>query len=160
MEEEFDIQLLDEGYDLEFFDCRDDLINEFLKSNAMKFKKALFLQVYVILKDNKVIAYLALTASSVRHGLEEIFSIVPCVLLGKIGVDYRYQGKGLGSFLIHLAIKITKDISEKIGCRLLIVDAFYDQIFWYKKRGFEILEDQKPRKSRGITTQKMKIDII
>ena len=160
MGEEIEVRILEEGWDLEFFDCGEESINEFIKTKALEFQKALFSQVYIIVTGDKVIACMTLSAAQIRHDLEDIFGIVPCLLLGKLGVDHRYQGKGLGSFLISLAIKVTKEVSEKIGCRLLILDAFFKQIPYYEDKGFEILEDQKPREWKGIKTQKMKFDII
>ena len=64
-----------------------------------------------------------------------------------MGVDRKYQKKGLGKLLTYTAIKVTEDISCKIGCRLLIVDSFKKRVSFYEKIGFVLMEDQDSSRS-------------
>ena len=47
---------------------------------------------------------------------------IPVILLGMLGVDERFQGRGLGRNLVLDASKRALSVSEAIGARALVVD--------------------------------------
>ena len=62
---------------------------------------------------------------------------VPAVLLGMLGVDVRFQGKGLGSALLADAIGRSLGIADAIGSKAMIVDPASDSArAFYEKHGF------------------------
>ena len=62
---------------------------------------------------------------------------IPVILLGQIGVDVNFQGKGLGDILLMDAQARTDEISRKIGVRALMLDARNERLAeWYGKHDF------------------------
>ena len=52
---------------------------------------------------------------------------IPCFLLGRLAVDRRHQGVGLGAALLRDAIRRSLAAAEVLGARLLLVHAIDDQ---------------------------------
>ena len=48
---------------------------------------------------------------------------VPCTLLGRLAVDYRYKGQGYGRALLHHALTKAALISNDVASYCVIVDA-------------------------------------
>ena len=62
---------------------------------------------------------------------------VPAVLLGMLGVDARFQGRGLGAALLADAIARSLNIADAIGSKALVVDPANDSARqFYTKYGF------------------------
>lgn len=82
---------------------------------------------------------------------------VGAVYLSMIGVDRRFQGRGLGRFLLADALKVCVAIADKAGCAFIVLDALDgDAARLYRRFGFHDLsrdpdghvDGQGPR-SRG-----------
>jgi len=62
---------------------------------------------------------------------------VPAVLLGMLGVDARFQGRGLGATLLADAIARSLNIADARGSKALVVDPANDSARdFYTKHGF------------------------
>ena len=62
---------------------------------------------------------------------------LPCCLLGRLAVDKRYQGQGLGGALLVEALKITQGVSRMSGCWALVVQPKGEkEIGFYEHLGF------------------------
>lgn len=67
-------------------------------------------------------------------------SQVPAVLLGMLGVDTRFQGKGLGAALLADAIARSLNIADTIGSKALVVDPANDSARdFYARYGFALI---------------------
>jgi predicted N-acetyltransferase YhbS len=63
---------------------------------------------------------------------------VPVVLLGRLAIDVKEQGRGLGAHLLRDAITRTVEAAELVGVRALLVHALHDQARrFYLHFGFE-----------------------
>lgn len=72
------------------------------------------------------------------------YPVVPAALLGRLGVDRRHQGKGLGSAL--LADAIMRTVRAELGIFAIIVDAKDEMAQrFYEHFGFTLLADDKRR---------------
>lgn len=70
-----------------------------------------------------------------RHGSPDP---VPVMVLGRLAVDRRHQGAGLGAALLKDAMLRTVEISRAAGVRMLIVHAMDEGTAqFYKRYGFE-----------------------
>jgi GNAT superfamily N-acetyltransferase len=62
-------------------------------------------------------------------------SPIPVVLIGRFGVDTRFHGSGLGTFMVRHAFEETLKTAQWIGVRAIMVEAkdqdaanFYDRL--------------------------------
>lgn len=68
----------------------------------------------------------------------------PAVLIGRLGTNCRFAGKGYGSAVMDF-IKTWFRVGNKTGCRFIIVDAYNNSatIHYYLKNGFTFLIDDE-----------------
>jgi GNAT superfamily N-acetyltransferase len=84
---------------------------------------------FVVCRDARVVGYYTLSASAlaaaaapgrIRRNMPDP---IPMILLGRLAVDRREQGRGLGSDLLHDAVLRAKAAAEIVGARGLLVQA-------------------------------------
>lgn len=102
---------------------------------------------YVTVSDGRVAGYYALSVGQVT--LEEGHGRlarglgshpIPVMLLARLAVDLRDQGRGLGAGLLRDAIARTLAVSEQAGVRALVVSATNPTAAdFYARFGFEPL---------------------
>jgi GNAT superfamily N-acetyltransferase len=67
---------------------------------------------------------------------------IPVILIGRLGVDSRFQGLGLGFSLLQEAIRKGYEVSRVIGARAFVVHAISDNAEqFYLKFGFTLVPD-------------------
>ena len=105
--------------------------------------------------ENKMVAYMTLLTDAIRvHGTQLGKSFVdkgvdyktlPAIKIGRMCVDKNYYSRGIGTHMIHFAMKLLLEVDEKIGCRFIVLDAKTQTkaIRFYKKFGFEILKQRE-----------------
>lgn len=135
---------LQEGHDVSSFDCGVEPLNEYLKRYARQTQKREGARTYVVLDNNKVVAYYTIvfggidwkdSPEHVRKGLGKY--PIPVMMLARLAVDTRWSGKGLGNSLLLDALKRALAASEIAGLRAVVVDAKDDTAkHFYEKRGF------------------------
>jgi GNAT superfamily N-acetyltransferase len=147
------------------FDCGDEPLNSYLKKHAWTNQRQLSIGItYVGVDDSAprtVIGYFTLASASAqreeaagRHfrGLPRYD--VPLILIARLAVDHRLQGKGLGHALLSEALRISLGVSEQIGCRGIVVDAYPSAVDWYQQYGFVPLS-----KTASVGARKMYLDM-
>jgi GNAT superfamily N-acetyltransferase len=149
------IERLDRGHEREGFDCGKPSLNNFLHVLISQYEKRNLGRTYVALRgeDRRVLGYYTLASGAIeeeslpanqakklpRHA-------VPVVLLARLAVDQRVQGRGLGGFLFRDAMTRSLDLSEKLGIHAVVVDALDAQAkTFYKRFGFMQLMDDEMR---------------
>lgn len=111
------------------FDCGVSALNLYLQRFANQDQKRSLTKVYVLSVEKEVVGYYTLSAHSVERDQlpKDIklggYSDIPFLLLGRLAVDKRYQGKGYGDALIVHAFENTKHAAKQIGILGMIVDA-------------------------------------
>ncbi|MDE2392042.1 MAG: GNAT family N-acetyltransferase [Rhodospirillales bacterium] len=79
---------------------------------------------------------LALPSAKLRRGMPEQ---VPLLLIGRLAVDQRFQGMGLGTDLLADALRRCLSASEIAGVRAIVTHAIDDEaVAFYRRRGFLI----------------------
>lgn len=123
-------------HDRSTFSCGTNRLDNFLKRTAKKHQAGGFTRVWVATDgcERRVLGYYALNA----HSLEAVdlpealvrkaprFGGIPAVYLSMIAVDRRYQGQGLGRFLLADALKRSVAASVQIGVKAVVLDVIDD----------------------------------
>ena len=98
-------------------------------------------------QDSKtIIGYYTLSALSIERasppadvaGQLSRYEALPAVLLGRLAVDQRYQGQGIGTVLIADALERALQSTAQVGAALVVVDAKDTNArAFYERYGFE-----------------------
>jgi GNAT superfamily N-acetyltransferase len=125
------------------FDCGIDSLNDWLMRFALKNQSGGSSRTYVVCDEDQVVGYYAIVAGSVarsaapgqiRRNMPDPF---PVLVLGRLAVDRRYQGSGMGQGLLKDALVRSLSVSEQVGARALIVHALNEGAeAFYLKHGF------------------------
>ncbi len=135
---------LEEGHDTSSFESGVEALDTYLKRYARQTQKREGARTYVVLEANQVVAYYTIVFSAiawheapehVRKGLGKY--PIPIIILGRLAVDKKLAGKGLGNSLLLDALQRALAASEIAGLRAVVVDAKDDTAkHFYEKRGF------------------------
>lgn len=129
---------------LQSFDCGIEALNRWFLQRALENQKNRASRTYVSMSNagdiagfyclsNAVLSHNRLTSRHRRN----MPNPISCCLLGRLAVDKKYQGFGLGPNLLIDAIRRTADLSLISGCWALIVQPKGEQqIGFYEHFGF------------------------
>lgn len=148
------IELLDKKHNREDFDCGKELLNNYLKTQAgQDFKRKLAVCFVLSNNEKNIQGYYTLSNNSIplssfpdaiRNKLPKSYNAIPSTLLGRLAIDKKYQGQGIGKILLIDALKRCHEISEKIGSFAVIVDPIDEEAEkFYKKYDFIKLPDSE-----------------
>jgi GNAT superfamily N-acetyltransferase len=71
--------------------------------------------------------------------------LIPAVILGRLAIDKKWQGKGLGKALLNDAVQRTLRASREVSARLLIVHSISSEAEdFYLHHGFIRLPVETP----------------
>jgi GNAT superfamily N-acetyltransferase len=145
------IRRLAEHDEVENFDCGDQPLNNYLQRYAWTNQEKSSIGVSYVAVDEDaprtVLGYFTLAMASVPRdtfpkkyvrGLPPYD--LPLILLARLAVDHRFSGRGLGHALISEALRIGMRVSDEVGCRCIITDAYRDRVRWYSRYGFVPIE--------------------
>ena len=170
MDVKFTIDLFDKKHHkIDDFTCGVQELDRYIKERAGQEIKKKVSAVYVICeKDSKqIIGYYTLSASSVElNDLQEDvirklpkYKALPVILLGRLAVDKRFQGKRMGEYLLIDALNRSYILSRQIGSFAVIVDAKSEKSRdFYIKYGFISLQDQPLKLYISMSTIKDLVD--
>lgn len=159
------IELLDKKHNRKDFDCGKELLNDYLKTQARQDVKRKLSACFVLAdSETKVIqGYYTLSNNSIplssfseqiQNKLPKSYKSIPTTLLGRLAIDKKYQGNGIGKILLIDALKRSYGISNEIGSFGIIVDPIDDEAKgFYQKYDFIELPDSK---KMFIATQTLK----
>ena len=145
------IERLAKRHDRSDFDCGEDSLNSFLRRQAWQHARKDISRTYVALPDDSqaVAGYYTLSSGSVCLETLPDAAVrrlpqypIPTAHLGRLAVDLRFQGQGLGAILIVDALEQVQDLAERIGIHAVTVDALNDKArSFYRAFGFLALKD-------------------
>lgn len=127
------------------FDCGQPALNQFLQRYALVNQKANSAQTYVCCHGDAVVGFYSLAVGSVDPGAAPSRVMkglarhpVPVMVLARLAVDNKHQGKGLGKALLKDALLRTVQAADIAGIRCLLVHAKDDDARrWYESWEFE-----------------------
>lgn len=139
--------MLTEEHRLEEFDCGHDSLNHWLTRRALENQKRGASRVYVVCENSlKVVGYYCLSAGGLGHQnvtaafRRNMSDPIPVLVLGRLAVDKRYQGWGLGQDLVRDALLRTLQAADIAGVAGVLVQAINESArkFWCEKCGFQM----------------------
>ncbi len=135
------------------FFCGKELLDNYFRQQARQDVKRKLSACFVLTEkpSDEVIGYYTLSGNSIsnnlipekfRKRLPGSYLSIPAILLGRLAIDKKYQGKGTGKLLLIDALKRCSDISNSIGAFAVIVDPLDNQAEnFYGRYGFIKLPD-------------------
>jgi predicted N-acetyltransferase YhbS len=70
---------------------------------------------------------------------------VPALLLGRLAVDYRHTGLGVGTALVIHVLATALEINAKAACKAVVVVALDEQArSWWERLGFHPFDPSDP----------------
>jgi GNAT superfamily N-acetyltransferase len=92
-------------------------------------------QGYYTLSNNSV--PLTSFSESIQKKLPKSYKSIPVTLLGRLAIDQKYQGHGIGKILLIDALKRSYEVSKEIGSFAVVVDPIDEEAErFYKKYDF------------------------
>lgn len=135
------------------FDCGKELLNKYLKTQAgqdvkrklsacfvLSDKETNIIKGYYTLSNNSI--PLSSFSEKIQKKIPKSYTSIPTTLLGRLAIDIKYQGKGIGKILLIDALKRAYEISLEIGSFAVVVDPIdVEAERFYKKYDFIKLPD-------------------
>ncbi|MCH6232409.1 GNAT family N-acetyltransferase [Cognataquiflexum rubidum] len=147
------IELLDKKHNRDDFDCGKELLNNYLKNQAGQDIKRKLSACFVLAEStsDQIQGYYTLSNNSIplssfpeyiQKKLPRSYISIPTTLLGRLAIDTKYQGKGIGKILLIDALKRSYEISQEIGSFAVVVDPIDEEAEkFYEKYDFIKLPD-------------------
>lgn len=139
------IERLRKEHDVSGFDCGNSSLDDWLKRFALTNQQGDSARTYIALLQRRIVGYYSLSAGSVRkeespariaRGL--VNHPIGVILLARLAVDRREQGKGPGKALLVDALSRSLAAADVIGARAILVHAIDEQaLSFYRRFGFE-----------------------
>jgi len=154
---ECDIVRLQEGTDINFFDCGDADLNEFLHKDAKNYLAALLAVTYLVQTVTETLAYFSLSNDRItryevdksewnrlNRGVanEKRKRSYPAVKIGRLAVDKKLAHSGFGRSILLFIKKSYLNNLQQAGCRFITVDAYAGVTDFYEKNGFKFLTSE------------------
>ena len=112
------------------FDCDETALNQWLQRYALQNQRADASRTFVLCEDARVVGYYSLAAGAVEHGnvparVKKGLARHPItvMVLARLAVDHRYQGRQIGQGLLKDAITRTLHAAQYAGIRAILVHA-------------------------------------
>ncbi|MCJ2112887.1 GNAT family N-acetyltransferase [Methylobacterium sp. E-025] len=129
---------------LDRFSCGKPVLDDWLKRQARR-SEGRFARTYVICADGTVVGYYCISAGTVaradapgrirRNAPEPI----PVSILGRLALDRRWAGRGLGADLLADALRRIANAAEVIGIGAVLIHALDDQALTFYRSRVEFL---------------------
>ena len=140
------IEPISKRHNRKVFDCGDEEVTRFLQEHALQDHDKNLSRTMVMVDEEVdpdiIIGYHTLLLVQVRQedlprDRPRIKRDIPVILLGQLGVDRAFQGKGYGDYLLMDAQARVSEISRRTGVRGLVLDARNERLVsWYEKHDF------------------------
>ncbi len=138
------IHLLNSAHRRDGFDCGDSALNEFLLRQSGQLQKRGFGKTYLATAKDAVsiIGFVTVSAGQITTsslpGQSKLPRYpAPILRIGRLAVDARHQGSGIGQDLLAFALRLAVDFSQQVGLYAVVVDAKHEKAkSFYAKLGF------------------------
>lgn len=146
---------LERSFDRSAFRCGQPELERYIRKQALQDTRRRVAQVFVLPGEEagQILGFYSLSAAAFSKGKlppPEARSLphypVPAAIIGRLAVDSRFQGRGLGRLLLFDALWRIVAASETLGVYAVVVDAISPTASnFYGKYGFASFPDQPLR---------------
>ena len=138
--EDFEIRLLD-GAPPPRFDCGSEDLNRFFHERAWVDQMEGISVTYVywlhgLLAGFATVVMAEVILSQRERGWRISFESLGALKLAQLGVDLSFHGRGVGLAIVNSIVQLARNLSVRVGCRYVVVDARHDVVAWYESKGF------------------------
>lgn len=134
------------------FDSGEPELDEWLRRYAGQNRRGDTAATWIVATpEGKAVAYasLAMTAIDRSNAPDRVAKRapdpVPALLLGRLAVDRRYTGLGIGTALVAHVLATAADLNTKAACRAVVVTALNEHArTWWERLGFHPFEPKDP----------------
>lgn len=146
------IDVLNSALNKKDFRCGKEMLDTYLHTPAGQDVKRKLCVVFVLFEGVTIHGYYTLSNASIpaalmpeplKKKMPKSYESLPVTLLGRLAVDVRFKGHGLGSILLLDALKRSFDTaSRSLGSIGVVVDPLdADAVSFYPRFGFILLPD-------------------
>lgn len=156
---------------IDSFSCGDRELDEYFKERSVRYTSELLSKNYAFVTDSGEIvtafSYSNYCINSqqlpgnVRNRLQrktpnlKRMRSYPALLIGRLGVDVRYHGLGLGSQTLNFIMRLYLHPDREGLCRFVIVEAVNrpETIRFYERNGFNLLYSSEREELSSLNTR-------
>ena len=139
-------------HDRKRFDSGEPILDEWLRRYAGQNRRRDTAATWVIADPHEmVVAYASVAMTGIdRSAAPEVLAKgapdpVPALLLGRLAVDHRYAGLGMGTTLAAHVLATAVELNEKAACRAVVVTALTQRArTWWERLGFHPFDPTDP----------------
>lgn len=134
------------------FDSGESVLDQWLRRYAGQSRRRDTAATWVITDaDDVVVAYASVAMTGIDRSAAPATLAkgspdpVPALLIGRLAVDRRHAGLGIGTALASHVLASAVDINEKAACRAVVVTALNPTArAWWIRLGFQPLDQADP----------------
>lgn len=138
-------QALNAKHQFDDFDCGKPALNDWLVRHALQAQASGSARTCVVIEGDRVVGYFSLAVGQadamevparIRKGMGSY--PIPVVILARLAVSLRDQGKGIGIGMLQEALRRTIAIADQAGVRALLTHPIDEEASrFYQRFGFE-----------------------
>lgn len=150
MKNNYHYEKLSSKHDLSNFSCGVKDLDEFLKEDALNQQEQNLSVTYLAIYENKILGYVSILADTIEcktiSKIKGKYPSYPAVKIGRLAIDKKYKGQGLGNEILDSICIIIKKISNKLGISFITVDSYCNARKFYLKNEFKYGIVHNPQK--------------
>lgn len=140
--ENYHYEKLNKYHDLSKFSCGVKDLDEFLKEDAYNQQEKNLNVTYLAIYKDEVIGYVSLLTDKIKckqidKSIQSEYESYPAIKIGRLAVNEKYKGLGLGNKILASISELIKEISEEVGVSFITVDAYCNARKFYLKNSFK-----------------------
>lgn len=148
---DYHYEKLNQHHDLSKFSCGVEDLDEFLKEDALKQQEQNLNVTYLAIHESEIIGYVSILADKIEckqidNTIESKYKNYPAIKIGRLAVNEKYKGLGIGNEILASICELIKEISEEIGVSFITVDAYFNARSFYQKNSFAQKRIHNPKK--------------
>jgi GNAT superfamily N-acetyltransferase len=160
------LERLDDRHHLAAFDSGRSELDRWLGDHALASQRMDTARTFVLVQGETVVGYVSLTMGAVRREDAPPALVrglpgypIGMVLIARLAVDRRDQGRGLGRRLLAEALRMAVRAGDAAAARLVVVDAIDEEAAaFYRRNGFVALPEHPTRLFRRMKDVRASLD--